>query len=297
MLLKPRGHSFALLDFFDEHTLEEFRLAILKGLGLQPVELQEGMELFLRRTCKEALREGSMSQDLDDRLLKRMLEQPAEREVIDLFRSLLKALPATPIKMQSESEEDLITSVLSPFLRVFFSKTPEIRLCWPNTASTAARKAKSELQQGGRARQPDMKLFTVKTSREHSEVGFGEVKTSGDDVFALNLDLFRLGKFAKMSIDLLVEEGVDRPVVVVVQAVGSRLCFITPSFMEMGCTFSLKQRRMLLPTISNECCQTAQDYKLRQTALGLPPANMGDPGRGEGHDFNERSATQIVYMP
>ncbi|KAI9088043.1 hypothetical protein DFS34DRAFT_669192 [Phlyctochytrium arcticum] len=203
--------------------MPNLRAQILDEIKFEVKEMDDSAELFLRRVCKDASREGGMTTTLDDKLIRRMLEEPTERENIDLVRNLVKALPVIPVHMHSESEGNLICIFVHQYLGHFLSNIPRVGLAWPNTASTTAKKAKAELLESGRARQPDMKLFTIKASPEHLEVGFGEVKTQKyrDDPFLLNLDFLRLGKFAKISIDALVEEGVDRPVIPVLQVVGT----------------------------------------------------------------------------
>ncbi|KAJ3180402.1 hypothetical protein HDU85_004108 [Gaertneriomyces sp. JEL0708] len=227
LLVKPAEHSRVQLEFFQESFLDRFGGHVLASIGLAPSELTNELTLFLRKTCKEVAMAGALSDSLDARILDRMISQPKEKRILDTFRTLLRDLPKKKISMASDPESDLIASYLHPFVKLFFGRNALVRLSWPNTASTAAVQAKTEMAQSGQARQPDMKMFTVKASREHQEVGYGEVKVQSrqDDTLALNVDLYRLGKFAKMAIDQMVRDGMESPVITLMQVVGTYACF------------------------------------------------------------------------
>ncbi|KAJ3176931.1 hypothetical protein HDU85_006461 [Gaertneriomyces sp. JEL0708] len=255
LLLRTGEHSLNLLKFYDESFLDDFRDHLLSEVGFSVPELSEDLEMFLRRMCKNIAKVGYLDDDADAKLLHRMIDSPAEKRILDTFRGCFTSLPTKPIVLANDSESDLMTTLLHPFLRPFLSNRSNIRLGWPNTQSTAACKAKAKTEfSSGRARQPDMKLFTIKASQEHFEVGYGEVKphSAQGDTFALNLDLLRLGKFAKMAIDNLVEEGISRPIIPVVQAVGNKLCLYFAFLHGDGLYTLVEAGRLAVPTSLNE---------------------------------------------
>ncbi|KAI9009897.1 hypothetical protein BC832DRAFT_391536 [Gaertneriomyces semiglobifer] len=199
LLVKPAEHSrVQRVEFFQQSFLDRFGGHVLASIGLAPSELTDELQLFLRKTCTEVAALGVLSDSLDARILDRMISQPKEKRILDTFRTLLRDLPKKKINMASYTESDLIASYLHSFMKLFFGRNALVRLSWLNTASTAAVQARTEMAQSGQARQPDMIMFTVKASREHQEVGYGEVKVQSrqEDTFALNVDLYRLGKFA-----------------------------------------------------------------------------------------------------
>ncbi|KAG0248069.1 hypothetical protein BG011_000557 [Mortierella polycephala] len=139
-----------------------------------------------------------------------------ELDIIPMFYTAMNVFRKLKDRNGKLSETEWMTKVIIPFLEEFMAIQHDISFACANSVTLAGQERKENLNQSGRARQPDI----IGKCTQPFELYYGELKSSNPRAEDSNTDRLRIAIFTKDSLDQLDRKLTSPPPVLSFQAVG-----------------------------------------------------------------------------